>query len=353
MPRGNVKRQDGRRAASEYLQQLLLKPGGYRQSWEQYVSRERRGTINQLAVAEVIARHLWLKPRTPADAEVTPHQLKDTVSRALTGRLLSRPALALFIDAFGFSEHEAGRLWRLWNGSATIGVMSGTHAVPMQAEIEVAEVLGPRQAPDSCQCTIMFMLDEDRRIDRARMLQVIEATAQEVDRIPFLCDTNVLTIDVVQGGKELTGEVQQIRDDVFFTEILLARTLDLGETITLEYWLTYRFPGDPADPSEREFRRAVMRHAENLDMRVEFHRRSAALTRLVGPLGRSRRQCLAARGCDTRQSAFGSSLPSIPRQSRGGVQLAVGLALSVAGASTLAARASGQLARRCFQMPTS
>ncbi len=55
------------------------------------------------------------------------------------------------------------------------------------------------------------------------------------------------------------------------TEILLARTLDLGETITLEYWITYRFPGDPEDPAEREFRRAVMRHVENLDMRVEFH----------------------------------------------------------------------------------
>jgi hypothetical protein len=86
MPRDDAKRQDGRRAASQYLQQLLLKPGAYRQSWERYVSRERRGTINQLAVAEVIARHLWSVPRTPADAEVTPNQLKDTVSRALTGR---------------------------------------------------------------------------------------------------------------------------------------------------------------------------------------------------------------------------------------------------------------------------
>src|ERR1700739_4704311 len=110
--RSDAKRQDGRRAASQYLQQLLLKPGVYRRSWERYVSRERRGTINQLAVAEVIARHLWSMPRSPTDADVTPHQLKDTVSRALTGRLLSRPALSLFIEAFGFSEHEAGRRWR-------------------------------------------------------------------------------------------------------------------------------------------------------------------------------------------------------------------------------------------------
>jgi hypothetical protein len=265
-----AKRQDARLAASQYLQQLLLKPGAYRQSWERYVSRERRGTINQLAVAEVIARHLWSVPRSPADAEVTPHQLKDTVSRALTGRLLSRPALSLFIDAFGFSEHEAGRLWRLWNGSASIGVMVGNRAFSAQTEHEVAEVLGPRRSQTISLHDHVYV-GQDGRIDRARMLHVIEATAQGVDRIPFLCDTNVLTIEVGQGGKELSGKVQQIRQDLFFTEILLARTLDIGETITLEYWVSYRFPGDPADPAECEFRRAIMRHADNLDMRVEFH----------------------------------------------------------------------------------
>jgi len=270
MPRSDVKRQDGRRAASQYLQQLLLKPGAYRQSWERYVSRERRGTVNQLAVAEVIARHLWSEPRSPADAQITPHQLKDTVSRALTGRLLSRPALSLFIGAFGFSEHEAGRLWRLWSGSASIGVLSGSHAVPSHTQRELAEVLGPPKHQTVSLHDHVYV-GEDGRIDRARMLQVIEAIAPGVDRIPFVFDTNVLTVEVGQGGKELNGNVQQIGDDMFFAEILLARTLDLGETITLEYWVTYRFPGDPADPGEREFRRAVMRHAENIDMRVAFH----------------------------------------------------------------------------------
>jgi len=263
-------RPEGRRAASEYLQQLLLKPGSYRQSWERYAARERRGAVNQFAVAEVIARYLSSAPRGPADAAVTPHQLKDTVSRALTGRLLSRPSLALFIDAFGFSEHEAGRLWRLWNGAATISVMAGTHAMPVRAEEDVERVIGPRRHQTLSLHDHVYV-GADARIDRARTLQVIEATAQGVDRIPFLCDTSVLTLEVGQGGKELAGQVRQIGEDVFFTEILLARTLDLGETITLEYWITYRYPGDPADRSEREFRRAVMRQVENLDMRVEFH----------------------------------------------------------------------------------
>lgn len=270
MPRSSAGRPDGRKAASDYLQQLLLKPGSYRQAWEQYVSRERLGTINQLAVAEVIARHLWTAPRVPEDSDITPHQLKDTVSRALTGRLLSRPALSMFIKAFGFSEHEAARLWRLWNGSATISVMSGTHAVPVDAEQDVDRVIGAREHQTLSLHDHVYV-GADARIDRARTLHVIEAIAQGVDRIPFLCDTNVLTLEVGQGGKELTGDVRRIGDDVFFTEILLARMLDLGETLTLEYWITYRYPGDPADPAEREFRRAVMRQVDNLDMRVEFH----------------------------------------------------------------------------------
>lgn len=270
MPRSAAGRPGGRKAASDYLQQLLLKPGAYRHSWEQYISRERRGTINQLAVAEVIARHLWSAPRNPDDAVITPHQLKDTVSRALTGRLLSRPALTMFIEAFGFSEHEAARLWRLWNGSATISVMSGTHAVPVSAEQDVDRAIGPRQHQTLSLHDHVYV-GADGRIDRARTLHVIEAIAQGVDRIPFLCDTNVLTLEVGQGGKELTGDVRNIGDDVFFTEILLARTLDLGETLTLEYWITYRYPGNASDSAEREFRRAVMRHVDNLDMRVEFH----------------------------------------------------------------------------------
>jgi hypothetical protein len=266
----DVARSTGRRAASDYLQQLLLKPGGYREAWEQYVSRERRGTINQLAVAEVLARHLWSSPRTPAEADVTPHQLKDTVSRALTGRLLSRQALTLFIEAFGFSDHEADRLWRLWNGSAAISVMAGTHAVPTQAERELAELLGPRRHQTLSLHDHVYV-GADQRIERARTLQVIEAIVPGVDRIPYLCDTSVLTIEVGQGCKEVAGQPRQVRPDVFATDVYLARTLNTGETLTLEYWTTYRYPGDAADPHEREWRRGVLTQLANYDIRVEFH----------------------------------------------------------------------------------
>jgi hypothetical protein len=270
MPRTSAGRTDGRRAASDYLRELLLKQGCYREAWEQYATRERQGTINQLAVAEVLARYLQSAPRTAADPTVTPHQLKDTVSRALTGRLLSRSALALFIEAFGLTEHEAGRLWRLWNGTLTIGVMSGTQALSLTAEQDVDAALGPRRHQTLALHDHLWV-GPDGRMDRQRTMHVIEAIAPGVDRIPFVCDTNVLTLEVGQGCKELAGQVRRIGADFFATEILLSRTLDVGETLTLEYWLSYRWPGDPADPSEREYRRAVMRQLHNLDVRVEFH----------------------------------------------------------------------------------
>lgn len=264
-----VARPESRRAASEYLQELLLKSGAYRQSWEQYVSRERRGTVNQLAVAEVLARHLRTSPRSPADCDIAPHQLKDTVSRALTGRLLSRPALTLFIEAFGISQHEAERLWRLWNGSAAISVMRGTHAVPLESERDLARALGP-SLTRAVSLHDHIYVGLDGRIDRVRIIQVVEATAPNVDRIPLVCDTSVLTVEVGQGAKELSGEVRQVGSELFATEIVLARMLGLGETTSVEYWLTYRFPGHQAQ-EEREFRRGVIRQIENLDMRVEFH----------------------------------------------------------------------------------
>jgi len=234
------------------------------------VVRARPGEITQLAVAEVLARYLWSYPRVPGDADVLPHQLKDTVSRALSGRLLSRPALSLFIEAFGLSDQEADRLWRLWQGSGTISVLSGPRAVAPRTEQELHAVFGPRRH-QTLSLHDHVHVGADGRPARTRTLQVIEAIADGLDRIPYLYDTKALTLEVRQGCTELTGELFQVSDELFGTYILLARALDVGETATLEYWTTYQYPGDPLDAHEREYRRAVMRRLENVDIRVEFH----------------------------------------------------------------------------------
>jgi hypothetical protein len=258
----------GRRAASDYLRQLLLKPGAYREAWEKHVVRARHDSINQLAVAEVLARHLSDEAMT-RDPDIMPRQLKDTVSRALSGRLLSKPALALFIDAFGFTDDETDRLWRLWNGAATISVLSGSRAVPATAEQDLRQLLGPRRH-QTVTLHDHLTVGADGRMARARTLQVIEAIEAGTDRIPFLYDTSLLTLEVGQGCAGLSGELRQIGPDMFATDILLARTLGLGDTITMEYLATFRYPGDPDDPHERQYRRAVMGRLENFDMRIEF-----------------------------------------------------------------------------------
>jgi hypothetical protein len=260
----------GRGVAAAYLRQLLLKQGSYRRLWQQHVVRERPGEINQLAVAEVLAEHLWSHPRNAADADVMPRQLKDSVSRALSGRLLSRPLLSLFIDAFCFSDSEAERLWRLWDGSPTIAVLSGRRAVSPQLEHDLRTALGPRQH-QTLSLHDHAEIGSDGRPSRTRTMQVIEAVAPDTGQIPYLYDTNALTLDVGQGCQGVSRQLYQIGDGLFATSIMLARVLGVGETSTLEYWTTYQYPGDPLDPQERQYRRAVMTYLENFDMRVQFH----------------------------------------------------------------------------------
>jgi hypothetical protein len=269
-PVSDAMQTDGQRAAAEYLRQLLLKPGPYRDAWQARVARPRDDVINQMAIAEVIAAQLRSAPGHPGDAQMMPYQLRDTVSGALAGLQLGRQTLELFVDAFDFTEYEAERLRRLWAGTARISVLSGSHAVPTHAERDVHDAIGPRKH-QTISLHDHVWVGSDRRIDRVRTIQVIEATANDLSRIPFVCDSNVMTIDVGYGCKQLTDEVRQIGDDLFATEFVLARSLNLGETLTLEYLVSYRYPGDFSDPAEREYRRAVMRSIDNLDVRVEFH----------------------------------------------------------------------------------
>jgi len=259
----------GQRAAAEYLRQLLLKPGPYRDAWQRLSARPRDAVINQLAVAEVLAGQHCVPGRL-SEPKVLPYQLRDVVAGALSGALLSEDALQMFIGAFGFSDDESDRLRRLLAGSSRISVMSGTSALPINAVVELDAAIGERKHHTVAMHDHVW-LTADGRVDRARYMHVIEAISAALDRIPFVIDTNILTLEVGQGCKELTGHVRRIGTDVFATDILLARTLGVGETLTLEYWLSYRCSDDHEDRANREHRRGVLRRCDNLDMRVEFH----------------------------------------------------------------------------------
>ena len=259
----------GRQAAAKYLRELLLRQGRYRPQWERHAERNRPGRINHLAVAEVLAHHLWLAPRGAGDADVLPRQLKDTVGRALSGQMLSRATLALFIEAFGFSRQEEDRLWRLWGGSGRISVLSGPRAMDSGLAAEVTAALGPRRH-QTLSLHDHHQVGPDGLPTRTRTLQVIEAIADGLDRIPYIYDTDALTLEVGQGCQDLSRPLYEIKEGVYTTDIPLARSLAVGETLTLEYWTTYQYQGQVDAAERREYRRAVMRRLENFDMRVEF-----------------------------------------------------------------------------------
>jgi len=221
-------------------------------------------------VAEVLARWLWSYPRGAGDADVLPHQLKDTVGRALSGRLLSRSTLKLFIDAFGIPDADADRLWRLWEGSGTITVLSGSRALTPRTAEELAAAVGPRRHRTLSLHDHLTIGAEGSPV-RMRILQVIEALADGVGRIPLLHDMQAVTVEVGQGCTGLSDDCYQVSDELFVTYLELAGILDADQTTTLEYWVSYQYPGGPDDPRERVYRRAVMSRLENFDLRVEFH----------------------------------------------------------------------------------
>ena len=252
----------GVQAAAAYIRELLLRPGRYRRKWEQYAERSRVGHVNQLAVAEVLARYLWQHPRGKGDLDVLPRQLKDTASRALSGRLLSKATLFLFMNAFGFGADERERLVKLWEGSAHVRVLSGPRAI----RDDKASLLGSRQVK-TLSLHDHHYVGPDGMPVKHRVIQVIEAIVDDVDRIPIRADTNALTIEVGQGFSGLAGPEYRPIAELFVVDMLLAKPLAAGDTATLEYWVSFRY----AAPPPPEFRRVVQYFVENLDIRVEFH----------------------------------------------------------------------------------
>jgi hypothetical protein len=252
----------GVQAAAAYLRELLLRHGKYRRKWEQYAERSRAGQVNQLAVAEVLAHYLWEHPRASKDPDVLPRQLKDTTSRALTGKLLSKATLTLFSDAFGLGELEREQLFKLWEGSARVRVLSGPRAIGDEKAVR----LGSPRLRTLALHDHHYLGPEGLPV-KHRVIHVIEAIVDGVDRVPYRADTNALTIEAGQGFSGLAGPVYQPIAELFVVDMLLAKPLAIGETATLEYTASFHYSAPPPP----EFRRVAQFHVENLDIRVEFH----------------------------------------------------------------------------------
>lgn len=99
---------------AELLHQILLEDPRRRRVWRPHVRRQSAGaaTLHQAAVAQVLAHWLWEAGEVSETDTGLPRRLKDSVSRALRGRVrlpvLLKEAL---IGAFDLDEQTADALW--------------------------------------------------------------------------------------------------------------------------------------------------------------------------------------------------------------------------------------------------
>jgi len=113
----------------------------------------------------------------------------------------------------------------------------------------------------------------DRLPSRTRTLQVIEAITEDVSHIPYIYNTDALAIDLIQGCTGLGERFTEITSGFFATDMLLVKALTLGETLTLEYVTSFKYAKVPANQLNGDlcqYRRAVRRRMDNIDIRVEF-----------------------------------------------------------------------------------
>src|SRR5215469_3824182 len=115
----------GQRAAARHMRALLLRQGTYRLRWEAHAHDITPGVINQSAVCQVVAQHLWdTGERSEADLQL-PRKLKDRISRALSDQDMSLETLRWLVEGFELSAYDAQRVHELDTRQVDIRVRRG------------------------------------------------------------------------------------------------------------------------------------------------------------------------------------------------------------------------------------
>ena len=96
------------------LRAILLGDLTCRRRWQRHAQRSGAQVPNQAGVAWVLALTLWDRGDVAESRRTLPRSLKDRVSRALSGQLVSASTLALFVEAFDLSEEQEAALYDAW-----------------------------------------------------------------------------------------------------------------------------------------------------------------------------------------------------------------------------------------------
>lgn len=249
-------------ATNRYLVAILERPGKYRQRWRAKLKREDG---MQAAIAEVIANYLATHG-APED-QLGPRQLRSRVSRAMAKNpdeiVLSHTTLQLFIRAFSMSPDDTVRLEALFRGEAHIQYVQDEGAT----RLPIFDA--PPQRHRTVSLREYHYLGPDGLPAEHHTDQVIEATADGLDRYPYVVDTDMLTVDVQNGAHP--GPMYQLRarsGSVFHAvDLVLHKSLDLGETAALRYITTFHYREAPPPEMRRAFRQKV----DSFLLWVQFH----------------------------------------------------------------------------------
>jgi hypothetical protein len=263
------------RAVGELLQSLLSERDEYRVVWSRHQRRTSGSALNQAAVAQVIALHLWESGERPDSQERLPRILKDRVRRALVGEVVSSETLNWFIDAFDMPAEDAERLRGLWHScgrneeSDRDDDQDEDVAASPAAEAIVNSLRVPRLLPllQHHRTISVFehrVIGPDGRPVSHQTIRAIKACDGVVRSYPCSLMPGASKIRVRRGGKATVVKGFDQTDPMF--EIELTRPLLAGQTTSLQYDI--EFDSDCAPSTE--YRCVAHARADNLDLVVQF-----------------------------------------------------------------------------------
>jgi hypothetical protein len=242
--------------ACALLKILLTDVPNYRRRWRAHSSRTS-GLLNQAAVAKVVQSHLWEIGEYSDNAVSVARTLKDRVSRALAGKMLSSETLTWVIDAFDMTQSDRDRLWEIFSGKEKPG-SEISHTLRRRREMV------RRQCHRTANLVERYTVNSGGILNSRHTMQTIRAIEDGVGIYIFNHVPSASLVDVVYGGR--LGKRYEYDDGLCGVEIELDRSLMKDDTIGLDYRTYF----DQGATLWTEVRRTAFARVENIDLAVTF-----------------------------------------------------------------------------------
>jgi hypothetical protein len=233
----------------------------HRERWEEFGQSATSSDVNQAAVCEVIAQHLWeVEERDEQDTKL-PRQLKDRVSRMVAKKELSPETLRWMLESFDISPHDSERLYALYRGEIAPRAIEGELSPPSpDSGIRVLEHQTELLFEHHC-------LGESGLPIWHHTQQTIFSLVDGMESYQYRIDTAEADVRVRRGGTP--GEIYSVGEGYYAIDIIFPRPLAYEEECDLDYFTRFHY----SEPPPPEFRRGAHERVKHLDMRIQFHKR--------------------------------------------------------------------------------